>query len=542
MRGLGLLQAHRMKYISKYKVLPLLFIGLSGVISLLLSGCIKNDIPYPRIPQYILSIAAEGEVSPAQIDESNFTVTLSLGEDVNIREVSFTEFTYSPEATPSVDLLSGTFDLSTPLVETLTLYQSYQWVINAQQNIERYFRVEDQFGESEIDVPGRRIIVRMPDSVNLSEAVLTAVKLGPEGHTSYNPPLTPGPIDLSAPLQVEVISWNVSEIWTIYTLVEALPVQTVSADAWSKVVWVYGSGNVGNNNSFEYKKADDTEWIRIPDEWLTVEGGSFSAGIRHLEPLTEYVVRAVCDTGVGNEIVVHTEATEDLPDGDMEQWSQSGKIWNPWNVDGVKFWDTGNKGSALAGVNVTEPSDYSVIPGGKSAKLQTVKAAVFGIGKLASGSLYTGDFVKIDGTNGVLAFGRPWTTRPTALKGYYQYDAAEINEAKAPFEHFKGRPDSCQIYVAVTDWSEQFEIRTNPSNRQLFNPDDPHIIAYGQITVSTHMTEYAPLEIPFVYRSTSRVPRFIQITASSSKYGDYFTGGVGSCLYLDQLWLDYDLP
>jgi len=517
-----------------------LFIALSALV---LSGCIKNDIPYPRIPQYILALAAEGESQPALISESDYSATVYLPEDVDIKNVTFSKFTYTQGATASLDLLVGSYDLSTPLVETLTLYQPYQWIISAEQNIERYFRIEGQFGESVIDVLGRRIIVSMPETASLSKATLLAIKLGPEGHTTYSPDIKPGQIDLSRPLRIDVTCWDRTEEWTVYTKRESLPVQTVSASAWSKVVWVYGSGNADNGNTFEYRLESEQEWTRIPDSWLTTEQGTFSAALRHLEPLTSYVVRAVCDAGPGNEILVRTEATEDLPDGDLEQWWQDGSMWNPWDKNGTKFWDTGNKGASIAKVNVTVPSDYVPEGGtGRSAKLETVKAAVFGIGKLASGSLFTGNFVKVDGTNGVLAFGRPWTLRPTALRGFYQYDAALINEAKAPYVHFKDRPDSCQIYIALTDWTEPREIRTNPANRQLFDPNDPAIIAYGQITVSTHMTQYEELYIPLVYRSTSRTPRYIQITASSSKYGDFFTGGVGSCLYLDQLYLDYDLP
>lgn len=516
----------------------------SGIACLALSaGCIKNDIPFPRIPQYILAIAADGEERPALISDADFSVTLYLSEDVDIRNVSFSEFRYSEDATASLDLLEGSYDLSSPIIETLTLYQPYQWVISAEQNIERYFRVEGQFGESQIDVTGHRIVVRMPDNAVLSKAQLLAVKLGPEGHTVYTPDIKPGTVDLSAPLRFTVSCWGRSEEWTVYTLRESLPVQTVSADAWSQVVWVYGSGNAGNGNTFEYRLESDEEWIRIPDEWLNVSQGNFSAAIRHLQPLSDYVIRAVCDAGPGNEILVRTEPTQELPDGDLEQWWKDGSMWNPWIEGGPRFWDTGNKGSSIAKVNVTEPSDYTPQGvSGRSAKLETVKAAVFGIGKLASGSLFTGEFLRVDGTNGVLAFGRPWNLRPTALRGFYQYDAAIIDEAKAPYADLKGRPDSCQIYIALTDWAEPREIRTNPSNRQLFDPNDPAIIAYGQITVSTHMTQYEDLYIPLVYRSTSRTPRYIQITASSSKYGDFFTGGVGSCLYLDQLSLDYDLP
>ena len=51
---------------------------------------------------------------------------------------------------------------------------------------------------------------------------------------------------------------------------------------------------------------------------------------------------------------------------------------------------------------------------------------------------------------------------------------------------------------------------------------------------------YIPFDFTLEYKSTSRVPRYILVTASSSKYGDYFTGGTGAVLYIDDLVLEYD--
>ena len=43
-----------------------------------------------------------------------------------------------------------------------------------------------------------------------------------------------------------------------------------------------------------------------------------------------------------------------------------------------------------------------------------------------------------------------------------------------------------------------------------------------------------------MYRDNSRIPRYIVIAAASSRYGDYFTGGVGSVLLVDEFELIYD--
>lgn len=65
-------------------------------------------------------------------------------------------------------------------------------------------------------------------------------------------------------------------------------------------------------------------------------------------------------------------------------------------------------------------------------------------------------------------------------------------------------------------------------------------MAYGKIEQSNTIEAYIPFEINLEYKSTSRVPKYILVTASASKYGDYFTGGNGAVLWIDDLELLYD--
>lgn len=503
-------------------------------------ACIRNDIPYPRIPQLILSIEAEGQYQPASIDSTSYTATVYLEEQVNIRAVHFSRFTYSEGAEVSVNLLEGSYDLSSPLVVDVSKYQTYQWVITADQPIERYFNIEGQFGETVIDVVGRRVVVRVPEFEDLSNLTLLSAKLGPADVSTYSPALVSGKIDLSRPLVVDVTAFGRTEQWTIYAETTEVTVQTVSADPWAQVVWVYASAQADSDVSFQYRESGSGDWIDVDSKYISGSGGSFSCYIPHLTPLTEYQVRARSGEENGNVLTVTTESTVDLPDGDFEQWWLDGKVWNPWPENGERYWDTGNRGAAIAGPSNVIPSDYTPNGSGKSAKLSSVFAGVFGIGKLAAGSMYTGNFVRIDGTNGVLAFGRPFTSHPTKLRGFYDYTPVAIDMVQSPYENLKGQPDSCQIYIALTEWVEPKEICTTPSRRQLFDPNAPEIIAYGQITVGQSTGGYKPFEIELKYRSTSRKPRYIQVTAASSKYGDFFTGGNGSILYIDQFSLDYD--
>ena len=511
----------------------------------MLTSCIKNDLPYPKIEEYITQLAAEGQIRDALIDSTEFKATVFLDETVDIENVRFTSFEVSPGAEVSPNLLEGTFNMSTPKVVRLSRYQEYDWIVSAEQNIERYFTIAGQIGETAIDAVGHRVVVKVPESASLSRLNLTSVKLGPAGITTLSPDLKPGPIDLSSPLKVAVTAWGRTVDWTIYAEKTELSVQTTSVDAWCQVAWAYGSCLDTMKGGFRYRADGSDEWTDVPESAVSQSGGTFSACIPHLVPLQKYFVKAIGvnpDGSVeeGNEVEVTLHATEILPDGSFDQWWLNGRVWCPWDEFGVQFWDTGNTGAATLGQSNVQPSDDTPSGTGKSAKLETRFVGIGSLGKLAAGSIYTGKFAKVDGTNGILDFGRPWNVRPTKLRGYYKYTTAPINYASSEYKYLMDRPDSCHIYVAITDWTEPYQIRTNPNNRHLFNPASPEIIAYGELIRGSDTNGWQEFEIELNYRSTSRVPRYIQITCAASKYGDFFTGGAGAVLYVDDFQLLYD--
>ena len=521
------------------------FAVLSSLMALfmLVSGCIKNDLPYPRIAQEILAIAVEDQTSSADIDKTKFQVTVHLAETTNPAEVKFTEYEYTEGAETSLNLLDGTYDLSEPLKVTLSLYQDYEWLITAEQEIERYVSIEGQIGPSVIDVPGRRVVIKVPKNLDITSLNLTSLKLGPEGLTTYSPEVQLGETDFSHSLHLEVSYFGKTEEWTIYVEQVDQIVSTSQVDAWAMVIWAYGEGPADGENGFQYREETSTDWIDVPQEWITHEGGAFRARIIHLTPLTRYVVRAVSGENIGNEVSVTTETTRILPDGSFDQWwLKNGKIWCPWDENGMQYWDTGNTGAATLGQSNVTPTDYTATGSGKAAKLESRFVGIGALGKIAAGSIFTGVFKKVDGTNGILDFGRPWTERPTRLRGYYQYHSEPVNYASAEYKWMMGRPDSCHIYVLLTDWTAPFEIRTNPKNQHLLDFSSPSIIAYGGVKTSAGTDHYIEFDIPLEYRSTSRKPVYMLVCAAASLYGDYFTAGAGSVLYLDQLTFEYDYP
>ena len=212
-----------------------------------------------------------------------------------------------------------------------------------------------------------------------------------------------------------------------------------------------------------------------------------------------------------------------------------GKVYIP-NVSGSSFWGSGNPGAAQFLSNLTTPTSDAV--SGQAALLESKDAVI----KLGAGNIFTGDFA-LDGTNGILHFGQPFTTFPTALRFYYKYTSTTINKignSVGELENLRGRPDSCHVYIALSDKSEPYEIRTAPSKRQMFDKNDANIIAYGEFISAQTTSSYQQITIPLEYRANNRTPRYIVIVASASKYGDYFIGGVGSTLWLDEMELVYE--
>ena len=523
-----------MKMIRKYiiSLLPLLA-------TLLLAGCIQNDIPYPRIKAQILAIAAKGQVGSATIDKGNLTVRLELADTIDLRHVHIESLTVTEGATTTLPA-DSTIDLSSSYTLTLSIYQDYAWTLQATQNIARSFRVEGQIGSPVFDPYNHRAVAYVNKDADLSNIHITELVLGPAGITSYSPQI--GSItDFSLGFQkVVVVYHDIMEEWTLYVVPSESEVSTDGVDAWTNVAWLHGSGKEGAQNGFEIKEATADTWEKVPDEYITHDKGSFTARMIHLKANTTYVCRAVSGDLTGNEETFTTGSAAELPNGSFDYWNLAGKVWNPWPEGSENFWDTGNKGATTLGDSNTQPTDDTWSGTGQAAKLATKFVGIGSLGKLAAGNMYVGNYIRTDGSNGVLNFGKPFIQRPTRLKGYFKYTTAPINKTNSDFTSLMGQPDTCQIYIALGDWSEPVEIRTKPSDRKIFDKNDPHVIAYAELSSGESVLEYTPFTLELEYRDTARIPSYIIVVASASKYGDYFTGGDGSVLFIDDFSLEYD--
>lgn len=545
-------------------------LGMLALTAGILTSCaIENDIPYPIIEASIESMTVEGQrgadqntFTAATINKSARTVTLYVNDGVDLSRLQilslktttgaelvvddpnvcedYSKFPTSGFASlDSIPLSSNTrVNFSQPVTFTLRTYQDYQWKVTVNQIIQRDIEIDNKPADCVIDANTRNVIIYVDPKQDLTNLNITKMNLGGEyGYVSPDPTLQK---DYSKPLTFWVnYSWEeASYKWTVYVYPYDEDSDSSSAEAFAMTTRATINGKIrsGKTPMVEYRKESETSWSTVPPANVSTSGNTFSATLTGLSASTTYKYRISVDGSAGSEQTFTTAAATPLENGAMEEWSQDGKQWNPWAAGNDAFWGTGNPGAAAFIGNLTTPTDESVK--GQAALLETKNAII----KLGAGNIFTGDFA-LDGLNGLLHFGRPFNAFPTSLRLNYKYTSATIDmigDNVGDLASLKGQPDMFQIYIALSDRSEPYEIRNDPKNRQLFDPEDDGIIAYGEYTSSETVSTYKQLEIPLEYRATNRTPKYIIVVASSSKYGDYYIGGVGSKLWLDEMELVYE--
>lgn len=541
-----------------------------------LAGCvIEDDIPFPLEEGAILSMTVEGQRTSdgepggeAVIDAKARTVTLFVSDSVDLSRLKITSLKVTGGATlipdtaacvdvsrfptegfASLDSVSASantrMDFTRPVSFTVRTYQDYVWKVTVTQLIRREVDVTGQVSDAVIDPVNRNVIIYVSPDQSLSDLQVNKMTLGGEFGSVEPDPTAPSECDYSqGPRQFYVqYNWekNTMTKWNVFVYHKES--EAGGAEAFAMVTRATLSGKIQSGKSpvVEYKRQADAAWTTLSASAVKVSGTSFTASLTGLKAATAYQYRVSVDGVSGEEQSFTTAQAIPLTNGGFEDWSSvaAGKntLWQPWAEDAISFWDTGNKGATTVGDSNSTPTSETSTGRGKAASLESKWIVL----KFAAGNIFTGTYVRTDGTNGVLQFGRPFTSFPTKLRIHYKYNCATIDRVgDDAMNHLKGRPDSCQVYIALTDWNEPLEIRTRPTNRQLFDPSDEHVIAYGELTKGETVSSWTQADIALDYRYTNRTPKYIVVVASSSKYGDYFTGGVGSKLWLDECELIYD--
>lgn len=514
---------------------------LTFLTGLLLVSCIENDIPYPVIHGAFTSFTVEGQNGNTEINTDNLTVTLQLLDTVDPAHVKLLSYQLTDSTTIAPEP-EEYLNLTSPLTFVLSTYQDYTWTVKAEQTFDRKFLVANQVGNSIINVEKHSVLAFVPETVSLRDITIQEIQLGPSNaHISPDPSTVH---DFTKPHIFTITYRDITEEWQVVVMQTEQLATTHIPDAFVTIAFFSGAGQAGDDNGFEYRKAAETSWTKVDPALVAHNGGSFTARITGLEAATAYVCRAYSGKNYGAEIPFTTETAIPLENPSFDDWYQEGKVWNPRAQGASPFWDTGNKGATTLGESNTSPSS-DVAPGtsGQSASLATKFVGIGSLGKLAAGNMFAGEYVKTDGTNGILNFGRPYTSRPLRLKGMFKYQSAPINYASSnnpDFSAYKGKPDTCFMYIALIDSDSPVEIRTKPSERKLFNPKDPSVIAYAEFSTAENITSWQEFNLELDYRATNRKPTYVVIVFSASKYGDYFTGGDGSILQIDDLKLEFE--
>lgn len=565
-----------------------------AVACILQSCLIGNDMSYPRIRANITSFEVENQES-VTIDGNSRTVTIELDEHADISAVTVVSSSMTEGAACEDFPVAGTvLDLTYPKKFVLSIYQDYEWTVRANQTIERYVRCDNQAGETYFNLKDREVTVYVSDTQPLTDVRITAMKLEPDGSsvvstTGYEPENdTPGaeyvektracsfPMLLNCVLQrtfTVTMEDGSSVEWKMTVVQKNVDMSVTKANAWCYHVDAEAVYDGTGTPYMEYRRQGTEDWIRFDD--VTVDGLNISASIpggdtssetaSRLSAGTAYEIRVCTENAQSSPVTFTTGTPDQLPNMDFDEWYRTdpNNTWYPYplpeSTDSVhvwypdygtvssagvtRIWDSANPGLNMigSGNDATAPSEFVAVSGsGKmAARLESKKA--FGT-MFAAGNILTGQFLKatISGNIGAdLLWGTSFSARPKSLKGYYCYSPVEITEAKSPYEDKKGEMDKLQILVLLTDWDRPFLVQT--ASQQFVDQFGDDIIARGTIESDADTGgEYVEFDCPLVYNDDTRIPKYAVVIACASLYGDYFTGGVGSVLYVDEFEFVYD--
>lgn len=317
--------------------------------------------------------------------------------------------------------------------------------------------------------------------------------------------------------------------------------------------------------------------------WTSVDAvndseGTWKVDLKGLAPSTTYSYKLLIDgEQIGDPMTFTTEAAPNLPNASFEYVSKvTGnsyyKFYDPncGVEEGKKmFWGSGNgegpdgvNGSASMGPVITTIDTGDKKDGKQSVIAQTTQMA----GILAAGNLFTGQFSGLVGTEGgIVNFGRPWTSRPTALRVWCKYTTGKIDIIKkqpAGTNLTKNDYDRAQVKVAIGTWdykkyggTKDSPIQINTTKESTFVDfnTDPNTIANGDVVIytdgykinngsktSASTSGWIQYTIPLNYHNYNAYPTHVVVSFASSQYGDYFTGCSTAKLWIDKVELLYE--
>lgn len=361
------------------------------------------------------------------------------------------------------------------------------------------------------------------------------------------------------PVSTGLAASSVYEIWAAHA--------TVYAD-------VDPSESEGAAIQFAYSSNGGSTWSYA--DGVNYEEGSWKADLTGLTPSTEYTYALMINgEQVGSTMTFITESAPKIPNGSFEYASLVDgqnfyKFYDPAcgvEEGSYKFWGSGNGDEEAAGSAnykvITTIDTSEKVHGNQSVLAQSQWAVI----KFAAGNIFTGSFAGLVGTEGgKVNFGRPWTSRPTALKLYCKYTTGAINRIdKIPsgvtIEKNKTM-DQAEIKFALGSWDYRtyggtkdspVQVNTTDSSTFIDYANDPSTVASGNLVIhhdgyelngsakiSATTSEWREYIIPLDYYNLNTYPKYIVVSCASSRYGDYFTGCETAKLWIDAVELIYE--
>ena len=333
--------------------------------------------------------------------------------------------------------------------------------------------------------------------------------------------------------------------------------EIIPYEVWTSKATLHGTvtGALASTPKFRYRVKNTADWTTVDAD---LAEHVFSKEITGLTPGTTYEYQAMDGEQASSVTYEFTTETAFQPDNASFEYTQTLKVSTFWGQKDCLFfykegtemwWDTGNTGSVTGGKNITTQDSSIKNSGDYSVRLASTSI----MGTFAAGNLFSGKFLGTENTTkGILGWGRPCTSRPTALKVWVRYTPGTVDHGGHIPE---GESDNGIIYVAVGDWQSsdsqygaEWPVVVRTKGPSLFDPKDAGTIGYGEHIFTENYgtdteTSMKEITIPLDYEGYggyNRKPKSIIIVAAASQYGDYYEGSSSSVMWLDDMELIYE--
>ena len=231
-----------------------------------------------------------------------------------------------------------------------------------------------------------------------------------------------------------------------------------------------------------------------------------------------------------------------LPNSDFDLWYDVNDYQQPGESAESTVWGTANRAVAIAGDANTNPEDLG--GGDLAARLTSVAAPL--LVRMAAATLFTGKFTEgfpspTDPRSNI-DFGTAFNGRPRAFNVDFRY-LPGLSYEDADGNILSGG-DQCDIYVLLekregdnvsrigTGWYRDGTEVMDWSNLEVE-------IKYGELSPSEPEFEYANIREGETWGDAMETPTHVTVVFSSSALGDFFTGAIGSELWINNFEFIY---